>query len=705
MPIIGWDTETHLIEAGNLTPKLVCASFAGGTDTLDAARYWHTSKEDSSSACLNYSYCDSDGRVLEWTLLVTGERILDAFCYFLGERYTLCAHNQPYDLAVVSNEWPDLIPAILHLMESGKLRDTQVREKLISIAEDNFAFDSRTGKKPGGFSLAYLVNLYFGQDISGDKKDPTSWRLRYSELDGVPLDQWPDKAKSYAIDDAVWCRKAYLQQARERSLPEGILVDHTGTITNEIEQSAAALSLHWMACQGVYTDPDAVQRFEKEVTKLALQADAAASMAGFLRVNKCRVCDGTGVPETSRSGLKCYACNGERGYLPKRCKVPLAKTGIHKSRLQAMVTTAYGGEPPLTNPTTRFPLGQVKTDSDTLKGSGNAYLKKYAEGTESKKLLNTYLPILQSGVDKPITSSPNVLVRSGRTSWRRPNFQNPPRKGGFRECFVPREGKVFASIDYSSLELCTLAQVNLKLFHYSKMAEALVDGRDLHLEFAAQLLDIPYTEALDRRAAGDGEIRKARQDAKAGNFGFPGGLGIAAFCEYAGSMGIPMTFNRAQELKTLWMETWPEMKNYFKMIAHAADTSETGRFTVRQLGSDRLRGGCSYTSGAITFFQGLASDGCKSAMWYLTKAMYSDRSSPLYGVRCWAFIHDEFIFEGPEETAHLWAPAASVIMVEEMRKYTPNIPIKAEPALMRRWYKDAESKYTDDGKLIIWEGD
>ena len=229
------------------------------------------------------------------------------------------------------------------------------------------------------------------------------------------------------MDDAHWCRKAYLQQSHERSLPEGILVDHTGTITNEVEQSAAALSLHLMACHGVHTDPQAVQEFQHKVTRLALQADAAAQQAGFLRVNKCKTCDGTGVPDGSKSGLKCYECGGERGYLPRRCKVALAKTGIHKSRLQALVSAAYGGQPPLTNGTARFPLGQVKTDADTLKGSGNAHLKKYAEGMEYKKLLTTYLPILQSGVNKPITSSPNVLVRSGRTSWRAPNFQNPVR--------------------------------------------------------------------------------------------------------------------------------------------------------------------------------------------------------------------------------------------------------------------------------------
>lgn len=693
--IVGWDTETHLIEAGNLTPELVCASFAGGQDTLDAAKHFSLENLDSSTGLFTSA--------VGWSMLVSKDKVVDTWCYFAQQGHTLVAHNHPYDLGVILKECPDLMSIVLHLMEEGRLRDTQVREQLIAIAEDNFNFDDRTGKKPGGFALAYLAELYFGENLYEDKKDPNSWRLRYAELSGVAIDAWPEKAKSYAMDDAHWCRKAYLQQAKERSLPEGVLVDHTGTVTNEIEQTAAALSLHLMACHGVYTDAEAVGVFEGNVTTLAKQADAAAEMAGFLRVNKCKTCDGTGVPEIFRSGLKCYECGGERGYMPRRCKVPLKKTGIHKARLQSLVTQSYGGDPPLTNPSTKFPLGQVKTDTDTLKGSGNDSLKKYSEGMEYKKLLTTYLPILQSGIEKPITSSPNVLVRSGRTSWRKPNFQNPPRKGGFRECFVPRKGNIFAAIDYSSLELCTLAQVNLKLFNYSKMADALIEGRDLHLAFAAQLLNISYEEAKDRRSKGDPVIKKARQDAKAGNFGFPGGLGIAAFVDYASSMGIPMTFNRAQDLKDQWMETWPEMTNYFDMIAHASDTSDTGRFTVKQIGSDRLRGGCSFTSGANTFFQGLASEGCKSAMWHLTKAMYSDTSSPLYGVRCWVFIHDEFIFEGPEDNAHLWAPAASAIMIKEMQKYTPDIPIKAEPALMRRWYKDAEPVYGEEGELLIWE--
>jgi DNA polymerase I-like protein with 3'-5' exonuclease and polymerase domains len=391
--------------------------------------------------------------------------------------------------------------------------------------------------------------------------------------------------------------------------------------------------------------------------------------------------------------------------------------------VQALVDKAYGGNPPMTEkPKTASPSWkpQISTSSETLEGSGDPLLEQYAEGSFAIKLLQTYYPILLRGVDTPITSSPRVLVRSGRTSWSKPNFQNPPQKGGFRDCFIPRPGKVFASIDYSALEMCTLAQVCLTLFGFSRMAEAINAGRDLHCGFAGQVLrsrgfDLPDDDV--ERILGKGlyegqaplkdhphyaECKKARQEAKAGNFGFPGGLGVAAFVKFAKGSGVTLTFNQAEDLRKAWFARWEEMRPYFDMISNASDDSVDGRFTVKQLGSNRLRGGCSYTSGANTWFQGLAADGAKAAMWALYKACYIDTTSPLYGVRMWAFIHDEFLFEGPEETAHLWAPEASRLMVEAMRKYCPDVAIGAEPALMYRWLKDAEPVYNQEGKLIPW---
>lgn len=41
-------------------------------------------------------------------------------------------------------------------------------------------------------------------------------------------------------------------------------------------------------------------------------------------------------------------------------------------------------------------------------------------------------------------------------------------------------------------------------------------------------------------------------------------------------------------------------------------------------------------------------------------------------------------------------------MVEEMAKVCPDVRISAEPALMRRWYKEAKAVYVDK-KLVPWE--
>ena len=164
--IIGWDTETHLIEDGNLTPKLVCATFSGGSDTLDAARHFAILSLDSTNGFIQGE------RV--WEMLVRADKVVDAWCYFVQQGYSYVAHNHPFDLGVLINHCPDILPVVIDLMEKGRLRDTQIREKLIAIADDNFNFDNRINKKPGGFSLAYLAELYFSENLYEDKKDPNS---------------------------------------------------------------------------------------------------------------------------------------------------------------------------------------------------------------------------------------------------------------------------------------------------------------------------------------------------------------------------------------------------------------------------------------------------------------------------------------------------------------------------------------------------
>jgi hypothetical protein len=738
--VIGLDVETDLIRPGCLTPELVCVQVAGGEDTLDAANEWLA---ENTGSILTEPSTISEGHVwarlrvttkhgLEWEIVTDKAHGLDLAAWAALTADVTTAHNQTFDWAVLCNEFPEMLPLVTALLEQGQLGCTMVREQLTAIGLGRFKYDERTRRKDPTFSLAYVVAAYFGVDISASKSrtdkngkiigNVDSWRLRYITLKDTPICDWPLAALTYASSDSIWGRRVYLAQAKPLKLREGVLVHEDGRVQNESEQEAAAWALHLMACHGVYTRRRRVDVFEKEVTVMVRKAVKAGTAAGFCVINSCKVCLGTGQEGEVPRLIRCTVCEGkshedclEQGLYghfkngkPKTTAAPKTKT--KRARLQALLDYAYHEEAPLTKrPKDASPTwkAQTSTDTDSLKGSGNALLEEYAEGSSAQKLLGTYLPILRRGQDLPITSRPNVLVRSGRTSWRDPNFQNPPAKGGFRACFKPRPGTVFASIDYAALELTTLAQTCLQLFGYSKMAEAINEGKDLHLAFAAEyFLRLPYEAALsiyqDTSHPRFAEVKDRRQRAKVANFGIPGGLGVEALVSYAKGYGLNLTYNDADELIKAWKEQWPVMKEYFKMMSQAARSGIEGRFTVRQLGSGRLRAGCSYTSGANTYFQGLAADGAKAAMWQLYKACYLDTGSPLHGVRMWAFIHDEFMFEGPEETAHLWAPEASRIMVEAMGKYTPDVKQAAEPCLMDTWSKKAETLYDATGKLLVW---
>lgn len=712
--VLGFDVETHLITPTSVRPPLVCGTFAGGGDTLELVLDFLDAYEGDY---LSYFGDATFHPNVTWELLLDKPGTLAFVLHAIDKVDRIAAHNQVFDWGVICNEMPDLLPAVATAFELGRLACTKVREMLICIATDNFKYDSRGGKpKPGIFTLARLAEVYFDLDLSSDKTAPDAWRLRYSELDGVPLHLWPMDAVRYAIMDASLAYLAYHRQARPFAYPEGDVVTAEGLVVNELEQEAADWVLQDMACNGPITDLPYVRAFEKEVRARVERLEVVAQEAGFLRVNKCKSCGGTGKcePITAWSGnpadlTDCPFCDGlphheciATGRYKSRARMD--KTSKDMARLGKMVDWALGGEAP------RTPTGKVKTDSDTIELTGIPLLVEYAQNSQAKKLLDTYLPILYRGIDSPILSKPNVLVRSGRTSWKDPNFQNPPAFGLFRECFVARRGKVMCSIDYSGLEMTTLAQVCLELFGHSKMAEAINAGRDLHLDFAVHMLragghhGLTYEEAAIAKGDKDHPLHKDvkayRQRAKAANFGFPGGLGASAFLRYAENYGLNLTHEQAVELRKLWLEAWPEMADYFRMMSDASDLGG-GKFRVKQFASNRIRGGCHYTSGANTMFQGLASDGAKAALWELWKACNLDETSPLFGVTMWAFIHDEVLFEGPETTAHLWAAEASRIMVECMERYTPDVKQAAEPALMPRWLKKASPAFVS-GKLMPW---
>jgi len=253
--------------------------------------------------------------------------------------------------------------------------------------------------------------------------------------------------------------------------------------------------------------------------------------------------------------------------------------------------------------------------------------------------------------------------------------------------------------DYSIAELCALAQILLWKFGHSKMAQALQAGRDLHLDVGATLLGIEYDEAIQRKK--DPDVKNARQLAKILNFGVPGGF-TRRLADFAKSYGVEMSGDEAMALRDRWLHAYPEMAGYFQEVQDRVRQSPDGRFLMVQARSNRKRGNVGYTDGCNSPFQGLAADFALDAMYHASRACYIDKLSPLHGSNVVAFVHDELILECLEENAHECAVELKAIMERRAREWLPDIPIQAEPCIMRVWSKDAEAVWEGD-RLVPWE--
>lgn len=397
------------------------------------------------------------------------------------------------------------------------------------------------------------------------------------------------------------------------------------------------------------------------------------------------------------------------------------------------MVAAYNGNPPFTAPSSRHPEGQVATDRDTLADSGDPLLEDLGKSGKVDKYKSTYLDVVEAGTKAPINPRFNVLVSTTRVS---SDYQQLPQKGGIREVHRARDGFVYCSVDYGGLELRTMAQRAIWDLGFSKMAEALNAGLDVHTLAAAEFLGTTYAEMLARVKAKEPVAVAFRQLAKILNFGKGGGMtggtlvynarakDRVSFCllakraEKCGVERVLATVQRkpkmlcrvcvevAKELDEKWLAAWPEQRDLQRRAK--ALTYGGGLADVRIPGAEILRGSCGYTQILNTPFQGLGAVGCKLGMWRISREMYCDRRSPLWGSRLVLQVHDELISEllaDDPERLHDAAERKALIMRQAMKETTPDLSaaIEAEPALSRVMSKDAATVRDSSGRLLVWE--
>jgi DNA polymerase-1 len=702
---VSFDTETHLIQKGLLSPPLVCASVAGP---------------------------DVPGALLD------KDQARDWFPFALDQDWVIVGANIAYDMLVMAHDAArrgiDLMPAIFRAYDEGRVYDIQIAEQLHAIAEGTLGKDPRTGMPlKGRYSLDQCVDLVLGRS---NAKVNDRFRLSYALLEDIPIDQWPPEARQYPVDDAVNTLEVALVQIQAHK-----------NLHNLSAQCYAAWAMHLGAAWGFTVDPEAVEALASKSEGERAKGLQQFIDAGILREDQSK---DTALVKTKVA--KAFGCTGKcPDCIMGRAASPTTGEPINCKKC------AGTGLDLDSAPVPRTPTGGVETSRDALSESGDELLMEFAHFSEDAKILDTYVPYLREGVRNgkpvPINLRPNVILETGRSSYSGV-IQLLPRKGGVRECFKARPGYVFGSCDYEGGELVTHAQSCLWLVGHSRLAEALIKDLKPHNMLGATLAQLDY-EVYNQRLKSDKKLGDYRQAAKPANFGFPGGMGAVKmvlqqrkqgpdttgpdgrvykglrFCILVGGetecgkvkvnewkvrsdlaaadatnfRQIPPTCKRciecADEIRQAWFKTFPENRIYFHRITALLD----GPGYVTQHVSNRVRGGVEFCAAANGFFQGLLSDVQKTALSRASKECYTDRRSALWGSRIILSAHDELIAEHPIAVASEACQRLSDIMVESFKEYCPDLAsaCRAEPTLMGRWYKDAQLVRDESGRIVPWE--
>ena len=115
-------------------------------------------------------------------------------------------------------------------------------------------------------------------------------------------------------------------------------------------------------------------------------------------------------------------------------------------------------------------------------------VETYISYKHNEKMVSTYLNPDHIHCDGRVHTRFENYLLTGRTSSSKPNIQNVPGSGGLRDMYVPAPMHVYASVDYSQLELCSLAQHCYTTYGHSRMREIINANIDLHSWFAGKTI-------------------------------------------------------------------------------------------------------------------------------------------------------------------------------------------------------------------------
>ncbi len=294
---------------------------------------------------------------------------------------------------------------------------------------------------------------------------------------------------------------------------------------------------------------------------------------------------------------------------------------------------------------------------------------------EVEKLLSTYvkaLPLMVSPATKKIhTHFQPSNAATGRLSSDNPNLQNIPvrtengRK--LRKGFIPSEGRILLSADYSQVELRLLA-------HFSQdknMLEAFRYDRDIHRQTASEIFDVPLDQVT----------KDMRNGAKAINFGLMYGQ-----TSFGLSQTLHISQGEAKKYITNYFQKFYSVKSFLDGLKEKAE--ETG-YAETLFGRRRNLPDIKSTNRQVKAMaervainspiQGTAADIIKLAMINIQRILNERKLKSKMILQ----VHDELIFDViPEELEEM-----KVLVQEQMEgAVSLSVALKVEMGSGYNWY-------------------
>lgn len=315
-----------------------------------------------------------------------------------------------------------------------------------------------------------------------------------------------------------------------------------------------------------------------------------------------------------------------------------------------------------------YSTGQKELDK--LRGQ-HSIIELIEKTRELAKLKNTYIDTLplQTDVNNRIHTTFNQDVAStGRLSSTNPNLQNIPIRTELgrkiRDAFVPDDGKVFVSADYSQFEL--------------RLAAALAGDEDLINDFNSDI-DIHTKTASEVYEIPVGEVTKTqRRNAKVINFGVLYGMSPHGLSAATG-----MNFIEAKKFIDQYFELRKPIRKFLNNVLDKAKSEgyvETHygrrRPTPDVLSSNFMVRMAAERAAANMPIQGTEADLMKLAMIEVDKKLNGLGEQILQ-------IHDSILIECPKENAGKIAE----ILRDTLENIAPdlNIKLKVEVSIGKSW--------------------